>query len=544
VGLRRQPDPGRPAHRQLPGAADCFANADRDAERDRDSDLRANTHRDAHRNADIRADRDTDTDPRPDCFANADRDRDAHRDVHCNGDVFPDCFANINSHRHADDASDRHIHRDGHLDANRYANGHTDAHRDIDANRNANRDADDHADAHLDIDADCNANCDAHDHAYADPAAHLAADHLALKHPGARGAGFPGLEFLVCPPRHLHCYGIMSLSIFYARAREGQMQSSTRLASIDCFRGFAVLAMVLASYLFGTEALPAWLRHAPDGSLTVVDLGAPLFIIAIGLTFGGSLQRHWVRDGPLRALWHFLRRALLLFVIGLTIAFVQTRLGRNQEGILWGVLQAIAVAIVLTLPTLRLPPIPRAMVGLALLAVYQALLVRHWLPLVLAAPHGGLPGALGWASLLILGTACGDLFFRSPHRELALPAAGLLAVAGALALSPIIPISKPRVSASYILLGVGISVLLFWVFHLIVDRLKWRPSWLATPGKNPLLIYLLQYVLLGLLFVLPGIPRWYPQTPVWLIVVQATALLAAVIALARFLERRGWTLSL
>ena len=41
------------------------------------------------------------------------------------------------------------------------------------------------------------------------------------------------------------------------------MRHTSRLASIDCFRGFAVLAMVLASYLFGTEALPAWLRHAP-----------------------------------------------------------------------------------------------------------------------------------------------------------------------------------------------------------------------------------------------------------------------------------------
>jgi hypothetical protein len=84
----------------------------------------------------------------------------------------------------------------------------------------------------------------------------------------------------------------------------------------------------------------------------------------------------------------------------------------------------------------------------------------------------------------------------------------------------------------------------FWVFHLLVDRLSWRPSWLAAPGKNPLLIYLLQYVLLGLLFVLPGIPWWYPQASPWLIVVQATILMATVIALARFLERRGWILTL
>jgi len=74
------------------------------------------------------------------------------------------------------------------------------------------------------------------------------------------------------------------------------VKQTPRLASIDCFRGFAVLAMVLASYLFGTEALPASLRHAPHGRPTIVDLGAPLFIVAIGLTFGASLKRRWARD--------------------------------------------------------------------------------------------------------------------------------------------------------------------------------------------------------------------------------------------------------
>jgi hypothetical protein len=61
-------------------------------------------------------------------------------------------------------------------------------------------------------------------------------------------------------------------------------------------------------------------------------------------------------------------------------------------------------------------------------------------------------------------------------------------------------------------------------------------------GKNPLLIYLLQYVLLAP-FVRPGPPWWYEQAPAWLTLVQAAAHFAAVIALARFLERRNWILS-
>lgn len=68
------------------------------------------------------------------------------------------------------------------------------------------------------------------------------------------------------------------------------MQSASRLASIDCFRGFAVMMMVMSSHLFTVDTLPAWLRHAPDGHLTFPDLGAPWFIFAISLTFGRSFR--------------------------------------------------------------------------------------------------------------------------------------------------------------------------------------------------------------------------------------------------------------
>jgi predicted acyltransferase len=321
------------------------------------------------------------------------------------------------------------------------------------------------------------------------------------------------------------------------------MQSSPRLASIDCFRGFAVLVMVLATFLFGTNVLPDWLRHAPDGGITLPDFGAPLFIVAIGLTYAVSLHRRWARDGPRRALWHFLRRALILFAIGLAMAVIWTRLGLNESGVYWGVLQSIAVAIVLALPFLMLPSSARAVAGLALLAVYQFIFIPLWLDLVLGAPHGGLPGCLGWASLLILATSCSDLLFRAAGREWALPVAGILATAGALALSLIVPISKTRVSASYVLLGLGTSVLLLWVFHLLVDRRGVRIAWLAALGKNPLLIYVLQYVLLAP-FALPGVPWWYEQAPIWLTIVEAAAFVAAMVAMARFMEKRNWILSL
>ena len=55
-----------------------------------------------------------------------------------------------------------------------------------------------------------------------------------------------------------------------ALAGERTMQNIPRLASIDYFRGFAGLLMVVAAFLFGTEALPARLRHAPDCSKMLI----------------------------------------------------------------------------------------------------------------------------------------------------------------------------------------------------------------------------------------------------------------------------------
>jgi len=49
--------------------------------------------------------------------------------------------------------------------------------------------------------------------------------------------------------------------------------------------------MVLADYLAGPEVVPAWLKHAPDVGLTVIDFIAPMFLVAIGLTLGPSFPQ-------------------------------------------------------------------------------------------------------------------------------------------------------------------------------------------------------------------------------------------------------------
>jgi predicted acyltransferase len=76
-----------------------------------------------------------------------------------------------------------------------------------------------------------------------------------------------------------------------SRSEPLRTAAATRLDSIDQFRGFATLAMVLGNYIVGIAYLPTWLKHSPDIGLTIIDLGAPWFIFAISLTAGLSARR-------------------------------------------------------------------------------------------------------------------------------------------------------------------------------------------------------------------------------------------------------------
>jgi len=92
-----------------------------------------------------------------------------------------------------------------------------------------------------------------------------------------------------------------------------------RLDSIDEFRGFAILLMVLVDYLAGPRIVPVWLKHAPDIGFTVADIVAPMFIVAIGLTFGLSYRSHLAHVGRRKAIWHFLTRYLALLGAGIWV---------------------------------------------------------------------------------------------------------------------------------------------------------------------------------------------------------------------------------
>ena len=314
--------------------------------------------------------------------------------------------------------------------------------------------------------------------------------------------------------------------------------AASRLAAIDQFRGFSILLMVLADYLGDVERVPAWLKHAPDAGYTVIDLIAPMFIFAIGLTFGISFRRRLARDGAWRTYEHFITRNLALIGLGALLTLGGNMSGIYKSTVPWGLLQAIGAAGLLTLVVIRLPAGWRWAIGLGLLAFYQVMLDRYWLAAVMEAVHTGPWGALSWGAMLILATALADLYHDETRGRRAYPWVALLVTVAGLALAFLVPVSKTRASASYALLSLGLSALVFYGFHLLEARLGFRLQVLSDWGMNPLLLYLLHGVLIGVFF-LPPIPGWYVQAPIWLVILQAAALLGILSLVGRYLRKRG-----
>lgn len=320
------------------------------------------------------------------------------------------------------------------------------------------------------------------------------------------------------------------------------MTTSSRIDAIDQFRGFAILLMALADYLADVNRIPAWLKHAPDVGYTVIDLIAPLFVFAIGLTYGLSFWRRLARDGARKTYEHFVVRNLALIGLGFLLT-----LGGNLSGIYpsivnWGLLQALGAAGLLTLLVIRLPAGWRVAAALGLLAVYQALLDCCWLDAVRSAPHDGPWGALSWAALLILATVIGDWYHEPALRRKRLPWTSLALLLAGLAASPVIPVSKNRASASYMLISLGLSALIFLGFHALSGR-GLRLPLLSACGRNPLLLYVLHGVLLGA-FALPPIPGWYVNASLWLVLLQALAMVLVLTWIAWRLDKRRWYVSL
>lgn len=139
--------------------------------------------------------------------------------------------------------------------------------------------------------------------------------------------------------------------------------------------------------------------------------------------------------------------------------------------------------------------------------------------------------------MLVLATALADIYHDQARSQRMYPLLSAGLVAAGLALSLLVPLSKQRASASYVILSLGLSGLVFYTFHLMQGLWQVKLPILTDWGCNPLLLYLLHYVLLGF-FALPPLPFWYVQAPLWLVILQVLALVGVLSWTGHYLNQR------
>ncbi len=286
-----------------------------------------------------------------------------------------------------------------------------------------------------------------------------------------------------------------------------------RYLSIDLFRGLTIVAMVFVNTLSEFDNVPAWSKHAVDYGLTYVDLVAPFFIFAIALTYKMSFDRSLKREGYVKTYTKFVVRYGALAGFG----FIGSVGSFNDEGLQfsWGVLQAIGYAGIFTLFFIILPRIVRFVIGIGTLVAYQFILMievevegvlRSLAYLNLHDSHGGVIGGIGYASLLLIGTAIIDVF--SEKRKLPILISGVVFSIAGTAVHFIwqfygIPlyggISKERMTPSYVSLTLGLGAILFWLIWYLFDKreiTKGKSYFLQTLGRNAFFLYIFQHLLI------------------------------------------------
>ncbi|MDR1630635.1 MAG: heparan-alpha-glucosaminide N-acetyltransferase domain-containing protein [Oscillospiraceae bacterium] len=262
--------------------------------------------------------------------------------------------------------------------------------------------------------------------------------------------------------------------------------------SIDRYRGLAIFLMVIVNDIATVNGVPWWLKHAQDIGFTLADIVAPMFIFAIGLTYQVSFEKK-LKKNKKDAYFDTARRYLAFIGIGAVLS--------AGEGKVWGVLEAIGVAGLLAMAVIRLGPVARLLVGGGMLAVYQIVLDTYALDQVLGNSHGGLIGSVSWGAMLILCTALAQ-FWHSNQKKFFI-ALGIVSAAAA-GSACFIPVSKNRVSLSYVLICVAACSLLYILAKILSNRLQKKTDILCFWGENAITMYLLHLVLMGIMRTVTG----------------------------------------
>ena len=213
----------------------------------------------------------------------------------------------------------------------------------------------------------------------------------------------------------------------------------------------------------------------------------------------------------------------LLGAVNIILAFVDYATIQPGKYWYWSVLQGIGFAMLIALPFIRTKPWLKLAAALVIGTAYS---VYHQIgnhsELLDIMVHGGVVGAFGWAAMLLFDMFIADLYFQNKYSAFAV-SAGLAAI-GVFAIQWLGDAIMGSCSPTFILVGAGLSGVLFMIFDLTdkFHRSAFDP--LVWWGKNPLIMFVIQFFVIGI-YTMAAPDSMIKNAPLWLAALQSVILI-------------------
>jgi predicted acyltransferase len=307
--------------------------------------------------------------------------------------------------------------------------------------------------------------------------------------------------------------------------------ASTRLTSLDLFRGATIAAMILVNNP-GNEHAYWPLEHAQWSGWTPTDLIFPFFLFIVGVSMVFSFENRLHRgDSRAALLRHAFRRAVIIFAIGLALNYTAVLASGSTHGLrIPGVLQRIGICyFAASILFLYVRPRTRVLVAAALLIGYWILM--RFVPV----PGLGVPGRdipfmdpdanlgayldrkfLLWGSTrlwevtrdpegllstlpaiatALLGVFTGE-WLRSKRSQqtkaLGMLAFGIVGLILGRTWAIWFPINKKLWTSSFVLFTAGFALVCLALCYWAADIRRWRGAWtkpFLAFGRNSITVY-------------------------------------------------------
>jgi predicted acyltransferase len=301
-------------------------------------------------------------------------------------------------------------------------------------------------------------------------------------------------------------------------------KASSRLVSLDVFRGLTIMFMILVNNPGDWGHIYKPLEHAEWNGCTLADLVFPFFLFIVGVSTVYSLEtKKQIQADHGNLMLRILRRAATIFGLGLFMSlywywdFSTVRIP--------GVLQRIALVYLLCGLIYVKTDYRIQTVLLLLILIGYYLLMTHipvpgygkaslqpetnlgaWLDRLLFTPAHlwnqshtwdpeGLLGTLPAMGTTLLGILTGTWLKRQTYTEGskvgAMLVVGILLAGAGLWWNVSFPINKALWTSSYVLFTGGLAIIVFSLFYFLVDVLgykKWTTPFVVY-GVNPITVF-------------------------------------------------------